>query len=380
MSSAGVAWRAFRLGADVRGMAALSAGIPRVVGNWVFMVRRPGVAAGRRAGARGDRAVFAALDLGTNNCRLLVAESTYGPQNFRVLDGFSQIVRLGEGVSQTGQLGPGPMRRAHDALARCAACLAHYPMAVVRAVATEACRAATNGPAFLQEVATRTGINFVTIPAAEEAALSALGCADLIVPGAEVALVVDVGGGSTEFTWVDARRAREALRTGAIEPAILAWMSVPIGVVTLAEAAQAGEDMAGLRSLVRRALRTAPEAETMARLFTDRPGMLIGASGAVTSLAGVSLGLTRYSRARVDGMWLSADEFATVAHTIQTMSQAARNSHPCIGEDRADLVGPGAAIMQAVLEVWPFARLRVADRGLREGLLTKMIAETRVQS
>jgi exopolyphosphatase/guanosine-5'-triphosphate,3'-diphosphate pyrophosphatase len=270
------------------------------------------------------------------------------------------------------------MSRAHEALARCAARLKHYPLAQVRAVATEACRAAENGPAFLRDVTDRTGLNFITIPAAEEAALSALGCADLIVPGAEVALVVDVGGGSTEFTWVDAVAARAAVRTGAIEPAILAWMSLPIGVVTLAEAAQGGEDLPGLRGIVRRAIQAAPEATAMAHLFERRPGMLIGASGAVTSLAGVALGLTRYSRARVDGIWLSAAEFATVAHTVQTMTQVARFAHPCIGPDRADLVGPGAAIMQAVLEVWPFTRLRVADRGLREGLLTKMIAETRV--
>lgn len=326
------------------------------------------------AGSRGGRPVFAALDLGTNNCRLLIAEQQSG--GFRVVDGFSRIVRLGEGLAATGYLHPAAMDRALSALQECAARMASQRIAHWRTVATQACRVAVNGPEFLQRVQDSTGIDLEVISPEEEAQLSVRGCAPLIDPGADWVLVVDVGGGSTEISWVDAR----PVRLGA--PAkIQAWTSLPFGVVTLAERHLDGVDGADWYQ------RIVTEVETSLRAFRGADGLrdaflqgnshYLGASGAVTSLAGVLLGLAKYQRARVDGLWLSVEQARATGQRLRELGRAYRAKNGCIGPERADLVVPGAAILEAVFRAWPADRIRVADRGLREGLLYTLMARSK---
>jgi exopolyphosphatase/guanosine-5'-triphosphate,3'-diphosphate pyrophosphatase len=313
---------------------------------------------------------FAALDLGTNNCRLLVAAPTRS--GYRVLGGFSRIVRLGEGLSVTGRLGESAMQRTVDALLECADRIAAHGATELSCVATQACRLADNGQAFIDRVKTEIGLDLEVISAEEEARLAALGCAELVDRSSACALVVDIGGGSTELSFIDT-----TARTDAGEPVVLAWASAPIGVVGLTErwpetVPQAADWYEGMVTEVEQHLRACPLPAKFEALFARGDGQVIGTSGAVTSLAGVHLGLARYRRADVDGIWFDADDCFAAIERLKAMTPAQRAANPCIGRDRADLVVPGSAILEAVTRLWPAARLRVADRGLREGLLHRM--------
>jgi len=329
---------------------------------------------GRRPGSRSRAPVFAALDLGTNNCRLLMATPD-GVGGLRVVDGFSRIVRLGEGLAQTGRLNEGAMARAYQALQACAQRIEARAPVAVGCVATQACRAAANGPRFLERVRADLGLNFDIIAPEEEAKLSVLGCASLLDPTMDVAMIVDIGGGSTELSWV---RPRD-VRAGRANPPILAWGSTPLGVVTLAE--EETEPTHNKRAWYEaRVARLAemlgavdPGPEVRAAFAAGR-AHLVGTSGTVTSLAGVHLGLPRYERARVDGLWFDVDDCRAVIARLLEQTQEQRAANACIGKDRADLVVAGGAILDAVLRVWPTQRIRVADRGLREGVLMRLMA------
>ena len=313
---------------------------------------------------------YAALDLGTNNCRLLIAQPA--GDGFRVVEAFSRIVRLGEGLSQSGRLTEAAMDRAMAALHVCADKVRRRRVAGIRAVATQACRAASNGSDFVARVASETGLKLQVITPREEAGLSVVGCRNLLDPSADAALVLDVGGGSTELSWVDLRGAE------GVAP-VRAWLSIPLGVVSLAEQfpeTQPGDE-AWYRAMVdhvRGELEQFKHAEPLRPVFEAGRAHLVGTSGAITSLAGLHLGLRRYDRSRVDGLWLEEGDCRAAAGRLLALDPEARAAEPCIGPDRADLVLAGAAILQAVQEAWPCRRVRVADRGLREGLLLSLMA------
>ena len=333
--------------------------------------------------SRREPPCYAALDLGTNNCRLLIA--TPAGRGFRIVEAFSRIVRLGQGLSQTSRLDEAGMQRTLAALKICSEKIARRGVSTVRAVATQACRQADNGEAFIAEVQQRTGLVLQIITPREEARLSVVGCLNLIDHSAAAALVVDVGGGSTELSWVDLRDGALRRQGNRITPErlpIRAWLSVPVGVVTLAErfpeTSPASE--AWFRQMVE-AMKTHisafRHADHLHPIFVAGRGHLIGTSGAITSLAGLHLGLTRYERSRVDGLWLSHGDCIAAAGRLMQLTPGARAAEPCIGPDRADLVLAGAAILQAVQEAWPCERVRVADRGLREGILLSLMASAR---
>jgi exopolyphosphatase/guanosine-5'-triphosphate,3'-diphosphate pyrophosphatase len=341
----------------------------------------PAGRANRRRRPAADGEVFAALDLGTNNCRLLVA--TPAASGFRIVDSYSRIVRLGEGLTQSGRLAEAAMERAIGALTVCADKIRRRGVSRVRAVATQACRMAANGPQFVREVEAQTGLRLAIISPKEEARLAVSGCLNLIDLKAKAVLVLDVGGGSTELSWLDLGgggfepRSRRFSRR---RPPIEAWLSVPIGVVTLAERFPHGEagDMAGFRNMVeafKSEIAGFVRADGLREVFTAGTAHLIGTSGAITSLAGLHLGLPRYDRSRVDGLWMTRAECEAVAARLAGLTVAERGAEACIGPDRADLVLAGAAILQAVQEVWPCERVRVADRGLREGLLLSLMSD-----
>ena len=332
---------------------------------------------------RREAPCYAALDLGTNNCRLLIA--TPAGRGFRIVEAFSRIVRLGQGLSQTGRLDEVAMERTLAALKICSEKIARRGASTVRAVATQACRQADNGGAFIAEVQQRTGLTLQIITPREEARLSVVGCLNLIDHSAAAALVVDVGGGSTELSWIDLRDGALRRQGDRISPErlpIRAWLSVPVGVVTLAERfpETAPASQAWFREMVeamKAHIAAFPHADHLRPIFTAGRGHLIGTSGAITSLAGMHLGLKRYERARVDGLWLSQGDCTAAAGRLMQQTPVERAGEPCIGPDRADLVLAGAAILQAVQEVWPCERVRVADRGLREGILLLLMASAR---
>ena len=335
--------------------------------------RAPGAPGRDRARPQPEGALYAALDLGTNNCRLLIATPSGG--GFRVVEAFSRIVRLGEGLSQTGRLSEAAMERALAALTVSAEKVRRRRVVRLRAIATQACRMAENGPAFIERVFAETGLRLQIIPPQEEARLSVAGCLNLLDRSADAALVVDVGGGSTELSWVELKGAAPQG-----PPPIRAWLSIPIGVVTLAERFPEGEAAteAWFRTMVetvKAEIAAFRRAEPMRHVFDADRAHLIGTSGAITSLAGMHLNLARYDRSRVDGIWMTRGECEAAAARLLALSARERAEQPCIGPDRADLVLAGAAILQAVQELWPCTRVRVADRGLREGILISLMSD-----
>ncbi len=334
-------------------------------------LQAPGADARGQDRQSGPPPYYAALDLGTNNCRLLIATPT--PGGFRVVEAFSRIVRLGEGLSQSGRLSDEAMERAVAALKISAEKVKRRQVVRFRAIATQACRAAENGAEFVKRVAEETGVHLQVIPPQEEARLSVTGCLNLLDYGYEAALVVDVGGGSTELSWVDLSSA-----TPGQTPPLRAWLSVPIGVVTLAEQfPEAETPSAGwfrdMVEMMKTQIAAFQRADRMQPIFAARRAHLVGTSGAITSLAGMHLNLPRYDRNRVDGIWMTRKQCEAATDRLLAVSAVQRANEPCIGPDRADLVLAGAAILQAVQELWPCDHVRVADRGLREGILLSLM-------
>ena len=315
----------------------------------------PGSAQGRWPHARH----YAALDLGTNNCRLLIAR----PQGsgFAVVDAFSRIVRLGEGLAATGRLSDEAVERTIAALRVCADKLKRRDVALARSVATEACRQAANGAEFIDRAYRETGILLDIISAEEEARLAVLGCHALIEPGEGPALVFDIGGGSTELVLVDTRYPI---------PKVLDWHSAPWGVVSLTESVGVGGP--GTYAVMRETMRAsiAPFAERLPREGHRR---LLGTSGTVTTLASVHLGLNSYDRSAVDGLLMPATSMRAVSQRIASLDFAGRAAVPCIGNERADLVVAGCAILEEILDLWPAEQLGIADRGIREGILRRLM-------
>ncbi|HMR30884.1 MAG TPA: Ppx/GppA phosphatase family protein [Geminicoccaceae bacterium] len=312
--------------------------------------------------------ILAALDLGTNNCRLLVVETR--EDGFEVVDSFSRIVRLGEGLAATGRLGERAMARTLAALKVCARIIARHRAERVRCVATEACRRAVNGGEFIDRVARVTGIELEILGQEEEARLAMLGCMPLVEADSEQLLMVDIGGGSTEIMWLDRFAADDGADPGHS-------ISLPMGVVTLSESygpeidAGGYDQMVGLVHDELRSLR----GDRLQRRGGAKIQML-GTSGTVTTLAAVHLGLRRYDRRRVDGLSLPFASIEAVSRRLRRLDNDARAAHPCIGVGRADLVVAGSAILEAVHGLWPVERLHVADRGLREGILGALMGQS----
>jgi len=314
--------------------------------------------------------LYGALDLGTNNCRLLIA--TPAQTGFSVVDAFSRIVRLGEQLAQTGRLSDDAMGRTIDALRVCANKLRWRNVDRVRLVATEACRMAENGPEFIDRVKSETGLGLEIIDRETEAGLAAVGAEPLVDREAETALVFDIGGGSTEVLWM--RRAGARFET-------VAWTSLAAGVVTISERFGGGVDVTpaaftAMREHLRPMLREFAERVSAANGGAPPvPSHLLGTSGTVTTIAGVQLGLQRYDRARVDGCWLDTDDIGAVTSSLLQLTYEQRAANPCIGRERADLVLAGCAILEEIRLAFPAQRIRVADRGLREGILTMLMKE-----
>ena len=320
--------------------------------------------------------LYAALDLGTNNCRLLIAQPTR-PGQFRVVDAFSRIVRLGEGLGASGRLSQDAMDRSIEALKVCAAKLKTREIRKTRLIATEAARAAENGEAFLERVLAETGLELEIINRETEARLAVSGCSSLVGRETKSVVLFDIGGGSSEIAVIKIGENRSSRLANHITH----WTSLPVGVVTLSER-HGGQDVspASFEAMVVEVQGMLSNFDCPAIHTLENPGdengfHLIGTSGTVTTLAGVHLDLPRYDRRKVDGLWLSDDEVSAMQARLLSWDFTARAANPCIGPDRADLVLAGCAILEAIRRRWPSERMRVADRGLREGLLTDMMAD-----
>ncbi len=313
------------------------------------------------------KTAYAALDLGTNNCRLLIARAAN--DGFTVVDAFSRVVRLGEGLNSTGKMSEAAMDRAIEALSVCADKLKRRNVVLARSVATEACRQALNGVEFIERVKRETGIVLDVISPKEEARLAVMGCHALLEEGEGPAMIFDIGGGSTELVLVS---------TDGVVPEILDWASVPWGVVSLTESeAHRGDDeqslqetYAAMREKVRESF-----ADFAARLPVGQGDhRLMGTSGTVTTLASVYLNLPSYDRRQIDGLHLPTSAMREISQTLASRTPIGRAEFPTIGHERADLVVAGCAILESIFDIWPGERLGVADRGIREGILRALMA------
>ena len=343
---------------------------------------------------RGRAPTYAALDLGTNNCRLLVARPVFedarnaqgGPSHgsFRIIDSFSRIVRLGEGLSQNGRLNDQAMTRAIEALEICRDKMVNRGVTRARLIATEACRAAENGDEFTERVRERTGLELEIIDRETEAHLAAAGCASLADSAAEGVVLFDIGGGSSEVVWLGRNpRGRDPrAHHSDVRQRVRVWASLQLGVVSLAE------KFGGLHVTPETFEAMADHVADELRHFADRAGLqekchrfhLLGTSGTVTTLAGVHLGLPRYDRRRVDGLWMSDEEVSAAMGRLRGMTYEDRVANGCIGPERADLVLAGCAILEAIRRAFPSPRIRIADRGLREGILLQLMHADRIWS
>ena len=316
--------------------------------------------------------VLAALDLGTNNCRLLIARPDDGGQGFHVIDSFSRIVRLGEGLIGTGELSERAMGRTIAALKICARIMLRQGVNRARCVATEACRRAANGAAFLKRVARSTGIDLEVVTHQDEVGLALLGCVPLIDSEADHVLLVDIGGGSTEIAWLDRSGGDPIGRLCCAE-------SLPVGVVSLTEMFSSEPDAATFESMVAYVgdlLAPIEKTHQLNALMQGARLQMLGTSGTVTTLAAVLLDLPRYDRSEIDGLVVDVASIETVAAQLRGMTNTSRIRHPCIGPGRADLVVAGCAILEAICNAWPADSLSVADRGLREGILHSLMGRT----
>ncbi len=346
------------------------------------------VVAGKNA-VHDRKPLYAALDLGTNSCRMLIAEPEGA--HFRVVDAFSKSVRLGLDLERTGSLSRAGINRTLQALHVCSHKLRKLGVKNARLVATEACRRATNGERFMNRIRSETGLNLEIINPAEEARLAVVSCAPLLEPDVDQVMVVDIGGGSTELVWIDLsrvpaeRRAKAMidLRPGSGEVAmpdgakVVDWISIPLGVATLmqrfSDVQEDGAKFALMSCYFEEALEEfTPYQDLVHASILDRL-QIIGTSGTVTTLGSMHLGLRRYDRNKVDGLKMRSIDVDNVIERFLDLGPEGRRREPGIGRDRADLIMSGSAILQTLIRIWPTDYLRVADRGLREGMLFSMM-------
>ncbi len=328
------------------------------------------------ASAERHSPTYAALDLGTNNCRLLVARPT--SDGFRVVDAFSRIIRLGEGISATGRISEAAIDRAIGALSVCRDKIMTRRVTRTRLIATEACRTAENGQDFVDRIRDVVGLQLEVIDRETEARLAATGCTPLVDPAASSVVLFDIGGGSSEIVNMGSVNGG----AGPPRPIIRDWASLPVGVVTLAER-HGGIEVSRetFEAMVAEvATYLAPFAHKNAGLRNASSLHMLGTSGTVTTVAGIHLGLRRYDRRQVDGCWMTRDQISVVLEQLLAMRYEDRVANACIGAERADLVLAGCAILEAIQRAFPCERLRVADRGLREGMLVEMMRQDDVWS
>ena len=325
--------------------------------------------------------LYAALDLGTNNCRLLIAKPVFQQVNqhktLKVMDSYSRIVRLGEGLAEGGELAEDAMDRTLKALESCQKKLERYHISKKRFVATEACRRATNSAAFMQKIESELGLSIDIISNEEEARLAFLGCSSLLIKETRWALAFDIGGGSTEFMWVkiDPDMPVDSHRRHLIQD----WLSLPYGVMNMSEqfggAAYTEMYFEEIVEKICAMMRPLDEANQISAKIWREGVQLLSTSGTVTTLAAIHLDLPKYDRAKVDGLKLSISDIRAATKKLMAMSPSQRAMHPCIGSARTDFILSGCAIFEAIVRTFPIDKITIADRGVREGIIVSLMRE-----
>lgn len=315
-----------------------------------------------------DQRNYAAIDLGTTSCRLVIATPT--PTSFRIVETFSKVTRLGEGIIKENELTKTAVKRTIVALKVCAGVLAEYaPIYRYRYVATAACRRALNCTQFLDAVKRETGLSIEIISSKEESRLAVVGCVPLLNRNIRRALVFDIGGGSTEISLARVTNSGNTFIEG--------FVSLPYGVVTISEAFPSA-DMTSLAydTIIERTHKILAEFEekyNILEAIRNQEIQVIGTSGTVTVLGAVHLNLPRYNRSAVDGLSILRQDIERAINKIKRLGDDGRKKHPCIGAQKADMTMAGCAIIESLCSFWPISEITVADRGIREGILLDLM-------
>lgn len=305
---------------------------------------------------------LAAIDLGTRNCRLIIAKHHGG--QIEIVDLFSRFVCLGEGVAQSRRLGRKAMERTITVLKQCAKRLSHYPNVVFSGVTTDAVRRAENAQSFLRRVARETGLKLEMIDEKEEAYYEVLGCARVLDMRKKRHIIFDIGGGSSEIILCSLDQEKRVR--------IDEMLSLPYGVVNLYESVDK-LTFTSYTSIVE-------EVQNLCRRFLvahlgDLASQdvsafqVIGTSGTTTTVAAMHHNLKMYDRERVDGTSLCFEDVQKVIHYVQSLSPAERRSNAFCGHVEDDLVLTGFAILEGILRAVPCMYFTVTDAGVRDGLI-----------
>ena len=326
----------------------------------------------RNKNQRNKGHVYGVVDLGTNNCRLLVA---IPHQNgFRVIDSFSRIVRLGEGLKEEKRISDQATERTVSALKICMDKMKRRGVTRMWNVATQACREAENGDHFVKTIEEQVKIKLDIIDPKEEARLAVMGCKALLDKNYNRGIVFDIGGGSTEIIWIKYNEKRI--------PEIIDWISIPLGVVNLSEEygtekVLPAEHYQEIKERVKEHIVPFEKKHGIRSSIDENMVQLMGTSGTVTTLTSMHLNQAVYDRNEVDGSWMKSKDLVDLCKDLAKLDYKERLALNNIGNDRAELVVAGCAIFDALIDVWPIEGCRVADRGIREGMLHHLMDEQR---
>lgn len=311
--------------------------------------------------------VFAAIDLGTNSCRLLVGKYD---GHLRIIDSYSKVVRLGENIQLNNELSQEAIERTLKALQICMEKVLGNRVTHLRAVTTEACRRASNSYDLLNRAKSELNLELEVITSHEEANLAISGCANMFQRNIPYVIAFDIGGGSTEVMWVK-------LKEGTPNFEVIDLISLPFGVVTLSDQfgsfATSPQIYTQIREKVAHDLDAFAARNNIQRFMEKKQVQMVGTSGTVTTLAAIHLKLQRYDRYMIDGIYLRMENIREITQYVLNMPVKQRNLHPSIGVGRSDLVITGSAILEGICDTFEVPYIRVADRGVREGILMGLI-------
>lgn len=303
----------------------------------------------------------AAIDVGTNTTRLLIAETTSSPERYRDLDRQLRFTRLGQGVDADRKIKAEAIRRTLDAISAYCAICGEVGVERIRLAATSAMRDASNRDDFVGPARELAGVEPEIIDGEVEAALSFRGAVDDLDPGSYA--VCDIGGGSTE------------LITGSSLDSSGAPMgiSLDIGSVRLTERLlpsdpPTSEELGALASEVTNAL-----ADADGIIAKAEPSKFVGVAGTVTSLAALQLGLKVYDPARTHHFRLSRIAAESLYTRLSQLTTRAREKLPAMPKGRADVIVAGSCILLTMMERWSFDEVIVSERDILDGLVLEMI-------
>ncbi len=309
---------------------------------------------------------YAAIDVGTNTIRLLVADAE-DTATYRPVFQDQVITRLGERIQETGVLAAGAVERTIAVLQRFAETAKEMGAKEVVAVATSAAREAKNQREFLDRARRDAGLELRVASEEIEATLTALGVSHALGPAWPNIVIIDIGGGSTEF--ISLRQVKLA-----------GHLSLPIGVVKITEAylkndPPTADELEAVSAFLEERLATVP-----ASLDLPEGAILVGTAGTPTTLATIDLGLAPYDPERVTGHRLSRSRIEQLLEHLCSLPLAERRQIVGLEPSRADVIVAGTLLTFEVMTLFGFDELTVSDGGLREGILLHHLAQRKDSS